>query len=201
MEKNTRHTKKGLSSLCNHYDSVEIVKHSTDIDFLVEACTVCPYIRVYNLNTGDVSSKSVTGMVRGLCSGSPGYVFVIDIHGQLQQLKLSSMLRTFSEAKALKTKISNAWEIFYVNRIVLVVSRYPDQIQVLDLEEGSTLWINSGKTIDPTSITSGSFGRVYVGGYRASGVLVMDRKTGMLLHELLLDKLNFIMMHAAPKMD
>ena len=109
VERTGKNTAK-ITSKCHHI-FCPIIEHPMDPNLLLEACEECEVIRCYNINTAESKTVYTGCKPEKVCIGSEGYVFVIDVEGELIQLQW----REEKEELELANKIQNWCEGFLGN--------------------------------------------------------------------------------------
>ena len=158
-----------MTSMCNHVSSLK--KHPMDDDSVLERCSECQVIRIYNTKTKNCNIvHSATEIVR-LSDGPNGSIVVLDAEGLLSKLEWSTetqkSLRTHVQSLSFGRKIQKMCFVKCHDIFVAILS-YNNK-QIMAWKSGnyySPTWKLTGSVngvnIDPVSLTSDTEGNVYI---------------------------------------
>ena len=182
-------------SKCNHHCSINELPN--DVDSILEACSECNEIRVYNIRTGTVYVFA-SEMARVICSGPDDSVLIMNLEGRVLQLRWNENGKVLNREHELQTCIKGVVRTCFVQKFsMLVVStrtlvptgnwlnEVPGSVTGIKLNDGVQQWkFNSffvGKPVNNRAICSDEAGKVFLGDFLSNRFLILDGSSGRVL--------------------
>ena len=153
------------------------------VDHIVETCTFCKQLRVYDIR-GQIGKVVYTkGLVYPICNGPAGYVLGVDAKSSVLQFEAS----TWSLVRTIPTATYNVRRVCYVkeSNMLVVTCHSPGRVEALSLSNGRTRWTFQeqidGECISPQGVSCDASERVYVADKDNRCLLMLSSFSGQLL--------------------
>ena len=169
------------------------MEHPTDSNCILEACYTCKVIHMYNIDTGKGKIVYKDCIPHAMCHGPDDSVLVWDGRGNVLQLKWNCEERQLGLITKHHTKSLNGDSMCYIKDIDVLVMLGCNDLQAVNLSDGSILWTEKNKRdiLKAWTVTCGSDGRVYVCS-DAGKLSIIDPFDGDVLQQIELEDLGSV---------
>ena len=180
---------KEIGTRCDHYSS--ICEFPMDPNYVIEACSQCNQITMYNINDGEIKTVINVCKPSGVCTGMADSVLVINEDGCVSKFEYNKDKEKLSLKSTILTNVKRVRQICYIEQddVLIIISEGQYIISALNLSNSSTLW-QAPQEIEviPELVCCSDDGKIYACHIDHERLLVMDCMTGELLQILLLEK-------------